>query len=30
MNDWIVANINNPEFNVSDFKYVADMTLDNT
>ena len=30
MNDWIVANINNPDFSASDFRNIADMTLDNT
>lgn len=30
MNDWIVANINNPNFDISDFKNIADMTYDNT
>lgn len=29
-NDWIVANINNPEFDVQDFKYISEMSLDNT
>lgn len=29
-NDWIVASINNPEFSAGDFKFVADMTLNNT
>lgn len=30
MNDWLVANINNPDFDVVDFKNIADMTIDNT
>ena len=30
MNDWLVANINNPDFTVSDFKNIADMSIDNT
>lgn len=30
MNDWIVANINNPDFTVSDFKDLANMSLNNT
>lgn len=30
MNDWIVANINNPNFDISDFKNIADMSYDNT
>lgn len=30
MNDWIIANINNPDFTVSDFKNLADMTTENT
>lgn len=30
MNDWIIANINNPDFEVSDFRNVADMTINNT
>ena len=30
MNDWIVANINNPDFETSDFRNVADMNLNNT
>ena len=29
-NDWIVANINNPEFTVSDFKDIVGLSLDNT
>lgn len=29
-NDWIVANINNPEFTESDFKNIQGLTLDNT
>ena len=30
MNDWLVANINNPDFTVSDFKNIADMSIANT
>lgn len=30
MNDWIVANINNPNFSISDFSNIADMSIDNT
>jgi hypothetical protein len=30
MNDWIVANINNPEFSVADFHNVAEMDVSNT
>ena len=29
-NDWIVANLNNPTFDVQDFKYISEMSLDNT
>lgn len=29
-NDWVVANLNNPEFDVQDFKYISEMSLDNT
>lgn len=29
-NDWIIATLNNPDFDVSDFQYVADMDLENT
>ena len=29
-NDWIVANINNPEFTASDFKNIQGLNLDNT
>jgi hypothetical protein len=29
-NDWIVANINNPEFTASDFKDIGGLSLDNT
>ena len=29
-NDWIVANINNPEFTASDFKNIQGLSLDNT
>lgn len=30
MNDWIVANINNSDFTVSDFHDIADMDVNNT
>lgn len=30
MNDWLVANLNNPDFSISDFKDIADMSIDNT
>jgi hypothetical protein len=30
MNDWIVANINNPDFDTWDFVNIADMNLENT
>jgi hypothetical protein len=30
MNDWIVANINNQDFTVSDFHDIADMDINNT
>jgi hypothetical protein len=30
MNDWIVANLNNSDFSVSDFHDVADMNVNNT
>ena len=30
MNDWIVANINNPDFSISDFQDIANMSIDNT
>lgn len=30
MNDWIVANINNNDFSVSDFHDIADMDVNNT
>ena len=30
MNDWIVANINNPDFETNDFRNIADMDLSNT
>lgn len=30
MNDWLVANLNNPDFSISDFKGIADMNIDNT
>jgi len=29
-NDWIVATLNNPEFDATDFKNIQDMSLDNT
>lgn len=29
-NDWIIANINNPEFTISDFQNIADMNSENT
>ena len=29
-NDWIIANINNPDFTVSDFKNIGGLSLDNT
>lgn len=29
-NDWIIANMNNPTFDVGDFRYISDMSLDNT
>lgn len=29
-NDWIVANLNNPDFTVSDFQNIADMSTSNT
>lgn len=28
--DWIIANLNNPDFTVSDFQYIGDMNLENT
>ena len=30
VNDWIVANLNNPDFTVSDFQNIADMSTSNT
>ena len=30
MNDWIIANINNPDFSISDFQNIADMNSENT
>jgi hypothetical protein len=30
MNDWIVANLNNSDFSVSDFHDIADMDINNT
>lgn len=30
INDWIVANLNNPDFSVSDFQNIADMSVNNT
>ena len=29
-NDWLVANLNNPDFTVSDFQNIADMSTANT
>jgi hypothetical protein len=29
-NDFIVASINNPDFNAADFKNIGNMTLENT
>ena len=29
-NDWLVASLNNPDFTVSDFKNISDLSLDNT
>ena len=29
-NDWIIANINNPDFTVSDFKNIGELSLENT
>jgi hypothetical protein len=29
-NDWIVANINNPNFSVTDFKEISGLDLSNT
>lgn len=29
-NDWIIANINNPDFTVSDFKNIGGLSLENT
>ena len=30
MNDWIVANLNNSDFTISDFHDIADMNVNNT
>lgn len=30
MNDWIIANINNPDFTISDFQNIADLNSENT
>lgn len=30
MNDWIIANINNPDFSIADFQHIADMNSENT
>jgi hypothetical protein len=30
MNDWIVANINNPDFETYDFVNIANMNAENT
>ena len=29
-NDWLVATLNNPTFEVGDFQHILDMNLDNT
>ena len=29
-NDWVIANLNNPDFDVQDFQYIAEMNLENT
>lgn len=29
-NDWLVASLNNPDFTVSDFKNISELSLDNT
>lgn len=29
-NDWIIANVNNPDFTISDFQNIADMNSENT
>jgi hypothetical protein len=29
-NDWIIANINNPDFTASDFKNIGGLSLENT
>lgn len=29
-NDWIIANINNPDFTIADFQNIADMNSENT
>jgi hypothetical protein len=30
MNDWIIANLNNPDFTTADFKNIGGFTLENT
>ena len=29
-NDWIIANVNNPDFTIADFQNIADMNSENT
>jgi hypothetical protein len=29
-NDWIIANLNNPDFTTADFKNIGGFTLENT
>lgn len=29
-NDWIIANVNNPDFTIADFQNIADMNTENT
>jgi hypothetical protein len=29
-NDWIIANVNNPDFEIADFVNLADMNTENT
>lgn len=29
-NDWIIATLNNPTFDIQDFKYISEMSLNNT
>lgn len=29
-NDWIIANVNNPDFDIADFVNLADMNTENT